>query len=152
MNSPIPLCERVFFKPVSHCTSLQIELFLFPDCREKMATCFPPTWSPCVSLRNIYFRCAYRQPLTHSDSLGWMSFSWCWIFFFFFLREAFKSDSRCGVACPLDVADDTAISQRQDSHSLSFAVSPYMPSVDIAVLLQRRMSRRFLSVGCCRLC
>lgn len=69
-----------------------------------------------------------------------------------FLMEAFKSDSRCSVVCPLDVANDTAISQHQDSHSLSFAVLRYMPSVDIAVLLQRRMSRRWLSVGCCRLC
>lgn len=54
----------------------------------------------------------------------------------FFKGEAFKSDSRCSLACPLDVADDTAISPHQDSHSLSFAVSPYMPSADIAVLLQ----------------
>lgn len=68
-----------------------------------------------------------------------------------FLRKAFKSDSRWSAARPLDVAGDTAISQREDSHSLSFAVSLYMPSVDIAVLLQRRMSRRSLSVGCCRM-
>lgn len=74
------------------------------------------------------------------------------VFFFFFLREAFKSDSRCGVVCPLDVAGDTAISQHQDNRSLSFAVWRYTPSVDIAVLLQRRMSRRSLSAGCCRLC
>lgn len=52
-----------------------------------------------------------------------------------FLRKAFKSDSRWSVARPLDVAHDTAVSQRGDSHSLSFAVSLYMPSVDIAKLL-----------------
>lgn len=37
--------------------------------------------------------------------------------------------------CPLDVVDDTAISLCEDSHSLSFAVSLYMLSIEIAVLL-----------------
>lgn len=37
--------------------------------------------------------------------------------------------------CPLDVVGDTVISLREDSHSLSFAVSLYMLSIEIAVLL-----------------
>lgn len=37
--------------------------------------------------------------------------------------------------CPLDVVGDTAISLREDSHSLSFPVSLYMLSIEIALLL-----------------
>lgn len=44
------------------------------------------------------------------------------------------------VACPLDAVVDTAVSLCEDSHSLSFAVSLYMPSVEIAAFLQRWMS------------
>lgn len=46
-----------------------------------------------------------------------------------------QSDSSGGAVCPLDVVDDTAISLCEDSHSLSFAVSLYMLSIEIAVLL-----------------
>lgn len=39
--------------------------------------------------------------------------------------------------CPLDVVGDTAVSEHEDSHSLSFAVSLYMLSIEIAVLLPK---------------
>lgn len=38
------------------------------------------------------------------------------------------------VACPLDAVVDTAVSLCEDSHSLSFAVSLYMPSIEIAAV------------------
>lgn len=51
------------------------------------------------------------------------------------------------VACPLDAVGDTAVSLREDSHSLSFAVSLYMPSIEIAAFLQRWMSPGRPSAG-----
>lgn len=51
------------------------------------------------------------------------------------------------VARPLDAVVDTAVSLCEDSHSLSFAVSLYMPSIEIAVFLQRWMSPVQASAG-----
>lgn len=63
-----------------------------------------------------------------------------------FLREHLKqSDSGGSSGCPLDVVGDTAISLCEDSHSLSFAVSLYMLSIEIAAFPQRWMSPGWLS-------
>lgn len=63
-----------------------------------------------------------------------------------FLKEHLKqSDSSRSSMCPLDVVGDTAISPCEDSHSLSFAVSLYMLSIEIAAFPQRWMSLGSLS-------
>lgn len=49
--------------------------------------------------------------------------------------------------CPLDVVCDKRVSLCEDSHPLSFSVSLYMLSIEIAPPLQRWMSHRLLSAG-----
>lgn len=81
----------------------------------------------------MHSQCACHQLLIHPDTLRWRNV--LLMVLKFYGKHLKQSDSSWSAVCPLDVVDDMAISLCEDSHSLSFAVSLYMLSIEIAVLL-----------------
>lgn len=73
MKADIVPSERVFFKPISDCTSLQIELFVFQACTDKPVFLLPEV-GVCHSETFISGAHAVSYSLIQTLAGGGMSF------------------------------------------------------------------------------